>query len=102
MEAQARIRENWMTLGDETAISQSSLTRDLSLQASSLEAGLLLCVLRQNPMFFCCSINVTKSCRFAPRCVYAKPECFENEPQLEEIEKDHFVKCHFVREINGL
>ena len=47
-------------------------------------------------------INVTKSCRFAPRCVYAKPECFENEPQLEEIEKDHFVKCHFVREINGL
>lgn len=51
MEAQARIRENWMTLGDETAISQSSLTRDLSLQASSLEAGLLLCVLRQNPMF---------------------------------------------------
>ena len=47
-------------------------------------------------------INVTKYCRFAPRCVYAKPECFENEPQLEEIEKDHFVKCHFVREINGL
>jgi len=46
-----------MTLGDETAISQSSLTRDLSLQASSLEAGLLLCVLRQNPMFFCCSIQ---------------------------------------------
>ena len=47
-------------------------------------------------------INVTKSCRFAPRCMYAKPECFEKEPQLEEIEKDHFVKCHFVREINGL
>ena len=22
--------------------------------------------------------------------------------RLEEIEKDHFVKCHFVREINGL
>ena len=47
-------------------------------------------------------INVTRSCRFAPRCVYAKPECFEQEPQLEEISKDHFVKCHFVREINGL
>ena len=47
-------------------------------------------------------INVTKSCRFAPRCIYAKPECFEREPQLEEISKDHFVKCHFVREINGL
>lgn len=47
-------------------------------------------------------INVTKSCRFAPRCIYAKPECFRSEPQLEEISKDHFVKCHFVREINGL
>lgn len=47
-------------------------------------------------------INVTKSCRFAPRCIYAKPECFDSEPQLEEVSKDHFVKCHFVREINGL
>lgn len=47
-------------------------------------------------------INVTKSCRFAPRCIYAKPECFNTEPQLEEVSKDHFVKCHFVREINGL
>ena len=47
-------------------------------------------------------INVTKSCRFAPRCIYAKPECFHSEPKLEEVCKDHFVKCHFVREINGL
>jgi len=47
-------------------------------------------------------IKVTKSCRFAPRCNYAKPECFHSEPGLEEISKDHFVKCHFVREINGL
>lgn len=47
-------------------------------------------------------INVTKSCRFAPRCIYAKPACFEREPELKEVSKDHFVKCHFVREINGL
>ena len=47
-------------------------------------------------------INVTKSCRFAPRCIYAKPECFNQEPALEEVEPGHFVKCHFVREINGL
>ena len=47
-------------------------------------------------------INVGKSCRFAPRCIYAKPECFSSEPKLEEISKDHFVKCHYVREINGL
>ena len=47
-------------------------------------------------------INVTKSCRFAPRCIYAKPECFNQEPTLEEVEPGHFVKCHFVREINNL
>lgn len=47
-------------------------------------------------------INVTKSCRFAARCIYAKPECFNQEPALEEVEPGHFVKCHFVREINGL
>ena len=54
-------------------------------------------------------INVTKSCRFAPRCVYAKPECFENEPQLEEIEKDfdkflemmkwNLIQKHYVNEL---
>lgn len=47
-------------------------------------------------------INVTQSCRFAPRCIYAKPECFNSEPQLEEVAPNHFVKCHCVRELNGL
>lgn len=47
-------------------------------------------------------INVTKSCRFAPRCPYAKPECFNEEPPLKEVSKDHFVKCHFTEQINGL
>lgn len=47
-------------------------------------------------------INVTKSCRFAPRCIYAKPECFNTEPVLEEVAPNHFVKCHFVKEINNL
>lgn len=40
-------------------------------------------------------INVTKSCRFAPRCIYAKPECFNQEPALEEVEPGHFVKWSF-------
>ncbi len=47
-------------------------------------------------------INVGKSCRFAPRCVYAKLECFNQEPELEEVSPNHFVKCHYVREINNL
>ena len=45
---------------------------------------------------------ICRGCRFAPRCIYAKPECFNQEPALEEVEPGHFVKCHFVREINGL
>ena len=47
-------------------------------------------------------INPPKACRFAPRCPYAKEECFAREPQLEELQPGHFVACHYAREINGL
>ncbi|HWS29018.1 MAG TPA: oligopeptide/dipeptide ABC transporter ATP-binding protein [Clostridia bacterium] len=47
-------------------------------------------------------INVGESCRFALRCIYAKPRCFEEEPRLEEVCPNHFTKCHFVREINEI
>ncbi len=47
-------------------------------------------------------INPKPGCRFAPRCLYAKPECFQSNPSLEEVSKDHFVACHYVKEINGL
>lgn len=39
-------------------------------------------------------INPEPGCRFAPRCLYAKPECFKEQPKLKEIEPDHFVACH--------
>ena len=45
-------------------------------------------------------INPKPGCRFAPRCIYAKPECFEKEPPLVEVCKDHVVACHYVEEIN--
>ena len=32
-------------------------------------------------------------CRFAARCPYACDECMHGEPELVEIEKDHFVAC---------
>lgn len=41
-------------------------------------------------------INPSPGCRFAPRCLYAKDECFKQEPVLEEKRKDHFVACHLV------
>lgn len=45
-------------------------------------------------------INPKPGCRFAARCNYACPECFEKEPALEEIQPNHFVRCHRVHEIN--
>ena len=39
-------------------------------------------------------INPPKGCRFHPRCYEARPECSQNEPDLIEVEKDHFVACH--------
>ena len=47
-------------------------------------------------------IEPPKACRFAPRCPYAKEKCFSQEPVLEEILPEHFVCCHYVREINQL
>ncbi|MEA4827546.1 MAG: oligopeptide/dipeptide ABC transporter ATP-binding protein [Clostridium sp.] len=43
-------------------------------------------------------INPKPGCRFAARCKYAKPICFEERPELKEIEKDHFVACHLYDE----
>lgn len=41
-------------------------------------------------------INPKPGCRFAPRCRFAKPVCSEKNPELREIEKDHFVACHIL------
>ncbi len=47
-------------------------------------------------------IDPKPGCRFAARCPYAKDNCFVDNPVFEEIEPDHFVACHYVREINDL
>ncbi|MDI3518249.1 MULTISPECIES: ABC transporter ATP-binding protein [Caldanaerobacter] len=39
-------------------------------------------------------INPPKGCRFVTRCRYAKPICTEQQPELKEVEKNHFVACH--------
>lgn len=47
-------------------------------------------------------INPKPGCRFAARCIHAKPECFEKNPEIEEVAPGHFVRCHCVRELNNL
>ncbi len=41
-------------------------------------------------------INPAPGCRFAKRCEYARPECFQKDPEPKEIEPGHFVSCHLV------
>ena len=47
-------------------------------------------------------VDPKPGCRFAKRCPYAKDKCFTEMPGYEEIEPNHFVSCHYCREINGL
>lgn len=41
-------------------------------------------------------VNPPKGCKFAPRCRYAQPKCFEHEPPLVQGEDPgHFYRCWF-------
>ena len=42
-------------------------------------------------------VNPKPMCRFATRCPYATEQCFQEEPNLIEVEKDHFVACHLCK-----
>ncbi|MBQ6803997.1 MAG: ATP-binding cassette domain-containing protein [Clostridia bacterium] len=40
-------------------------------------------------------INTPSGCPFSTRCPYAREECKKEKPELRELEKGHFVACHF-------
>lgn len=42
------------------------------------------------------SANSLLGCPFYPRCKYATKKCYDNLPELIEIEKGHLVACHMV------
>jgi len=44
-------------------------------------------------------LNPPHGCRFNPRCPFKQSLCIEREPQFMEAEGNHFVACHFFREI---
>ena len=44
-------------------------------------------------------VNPPKGCRFCQRCFKAKPECFEREPEMVRVGPDHYVRCHFAKEV---
>ena len=43
------------------------------------------------------AIDIPTGCRFHPRCHYRTDKCSEEEPQLTEVEKGHFVACHLIK-----
>jgi peptide/nickel transport system ATP-binding protein len=47
------------------------------------------------------AINIPTGCRFHPRCPYKKDECSKKDPPIIEVEKEHFVACHFIKSRNG-
>ena len=40
-------------------------------------------------------LYLPQGCKFAKRCPYAQAVCIEQEPQLLEVEKIHWIRCHF-------
>jgi oligopeptide/dipeptide ABC transporter ATP-binding protein len=44
-------------------------------------------------------IDPPTGCKFHPRCLYARETCSRNEPELKEIDKDHFAACSSAGQI---
>lgn len=45
------------------------------------------------------SKDIGEGCCFCTRCKFANEQCSQTEPQLQEIEPEHFVRCHRADEI---
>ena len=43
--------------------------------------------------------NLPKGCHFNPRCPYATEKCRQEVPEMQEVEKGHFVQCCQLKEV---
>ncbi len=44
-------------------------------------------------------VDPPKGCRFCQRCFKAQPVCFQQEPEMIQVGPDHYVRCHFAKEV---
>jgi peptide/nickel transport system ATP-binding protein len=44
-------------------------------------------------------VNPPEGCRFYGRCMYRKPVCKEQMPELKDIGEGRFVACHFTKNL---
>ena len=47
-------------------------------------------------------VNPKPGCRFANRCTYMKDKCLTEQPPVIEALPEHFIACHYCREINNI
>ena len=45
-------------------------------------------------------VNPPSGCYFHPRCKYIEEICKKEEPEWKEVNSDHFVACHFAKELS--
>lgn len=44
--------------------------------------------------------DLPKGCRFHTRCPFVQQRCHDEEPMWQEIKPQHFVACHFAKDMN--
>ena len=46
-------------------------------------------------------VNIPEGCSFNTRCSFTQEICFKEDPEMQQISPNHFVRCHFCEEFKG-